>query len=183
MLAHWNNSPRVDMSLHFDTLLWFLANQSLLLLLNDVCLAEKQQGARSEHANHYTIDAVVCPRVYLNSLVCSFTSISFLRNKGYLFLHILQFLTLGNGSCTLIMILIWKDSLNSECQQFHQYQRNRTITSHLKSVNTKNKITTYIINFWNISNHWTWKQITTHAVWNPGPDFRTGTQMWRCFTY
>ena len=39
--AHWNNSPRVNMSLH--TLFWFRANQSLHFLLNAVCLAEKQQ--------------------------------------------------------------------------------------------------------------------------------------------
>ena len=34
LLAHWNNSPHVhvDMSLHSDTLSWFWANQSLLLL-------------------------------------------------------------------------------------------------------------------------------------------------------
>jgi hypothetical protein len=32
MLAHWNNSQRVDMSLHSDTLFWFRANQSLLFL-------------------------------------------------------------------------------------------------------------------------------------------------------
>jgi hypothetical protein len=31
------------MSLHSDTLFWFWANQSLLLLLNAACLAEKQQ--------------------------------------------------------------------------------------------------------------------------------------------
>jgi hypothetical protein len=31
------------MSLHSDTLLWFLSNQSLLLLPNVACLAEKQQ--------------------------------------------------------------------------------------------------------------------------------------------
>jgi hypothetical protein len=43
MLAHWNNSQQVDMSLHSDTLVWFRANQSLLFLLNAVCLAEKQQ--------------------------------------------------------------------------------------------------------------------------------------------
>jgi hypothetical protein len=36
------NSPRVDMSLHSDTLFWFRANQSLLFLLNPVCLVEKQ---------------------------------------------------------------------------------------------------------------------------------------------
>jgi len=33
VLAHWNNNPRVYMSLHSDTLFWFRANQSLLFLL------------------------------------------------------------------------------------------------------------------------------------------------------
>ena len=70
------------MSPHSDTLFWFRANQSLLLFLNDACLAEKQQipilyrlwfdptGARThklatiyrtrgEHANHYAADAVL----------------------------------------------------------------------------------------------------------------------------
>ena len=42
VLAHWNNSPRIDMSLHIDTLFWFRAIQSLLLLLIATCLAEKQ---------------------------------------------------------------------------------------------------------------------------------------------
>ena len=32
VLAHWNNSPRVEMSLHSDTLFWFRANQSLLIV-------------------------------------------------------------------------------------------------------------------------------------------------------
>ena len=40
---NWNNSPRVDMSLHSDTLSWLWANQSLLVLFSVVCLAEKQQ--------------------------------------------------------------------------------------------------------------------------------------------
>ena len=43
MLAHWNHSPRVDMSHDSDTLSWFWANQSLLLFLSVVCLAKKQQ--------------------------------------------------------------------------------------------------------------------------------------------
>ena len=34
---------RVDMSLHSDTLFWFRTNQSLLLLPNAACLAEKYQ--------------------------------------------------------------------------------------------------------------------------------------------
>jgi hypothetical protein len=42
-LDHWNNSPRVDVSLHSDTFFWFRANQSLLLLLNAAYLAEKQE--------------------------------------------------------------------------------------------------------------------------------------------
>ena len=43
VLAHWNNSLRIDMLLHFDTLSWFRANQSWLCVLNTACLAEKQQ--------------------------------------------------------------------------------------------------------------------------------------------
>ena len=76
VLAHWNNSPRADMSLHSDTLFWFWANQSLLFLLKVACLAEKQQipisvfgltqpglkptlyRTRGEHTNHYATDAV-----------------------------------------------------------------------------------------------------------------------------
>ena len=76
MLAHWNNSPRIDMSPHSDTLAWFRANQSLFFLLNAECLEEKQQipilvfgltqsgreptiyHTRGEHANHYTTNAV-----------------------------------------------------------------------------------------------------------------------------
>jgi hypothetical protein len=42
-VAHWNNSPLVDMSLHLDTWSWFWPYQSLLLLLNAVVLAQKQQ--------------------------------------------------------------------------------------------------------------------------------------------
>ena len=34
VLAHWNNSPWLDMWPHSDTLSWFQANQSLLFLLN-----------------------------------------------------------------------------------------------------------------------------------------------------
>ena len=43
VLAHWNNSQRIDMSSHSDTSSWFRDNQSLLFLLNAACLAEKQQ--------------------------------------------------------------------------------------------------------------------------------------------
>jgi hypothetical protein len=43
MLAHWNNSPRVEMSLHSDTLFWFRANQSLLFLRNVACLPKSKK--------------------------------------------------------------------------------------------------------------------------------------------
>ena len=45
VLAQWNNIPWVDMLLHLDILrlFWFRAIQSLLLLLNALCLEEKQQ--------------------------------------------------------------------------------------------------------------------------------------------
>jgi len=43
VFAHWNKSPRIDMSHHSNTLYWFRANQSLLFLLNAACLAEKHQ--------------------------------------------------------------------------------------------------------------------------------------------
>ena len=42
VLSHWSNSLQIGMSLHLDTLSWFKANQSLLLLLNAACLAKKQ---------------------------------------------------------------------------------------------------------------------------------------------
>ena len=38
-----NNSRWIDMSPHSDTLSWFRVNQSLLFLLNVVCLAERHQ--------------------------------------------------------------------------------------------------------------------------------------------
>ena len=34
VLAHWNNSPRIDTLLQSDTLYWFRDNQSLLLTLS-----------------------------------------------------------------------------------------------------------------------------------------------------
>ena len=42
-LAHWNNSPQIDILPHSDILSWFRANHSLLFLLNNACLSERQQ--------------------------------------------------------------------------------------------------------------------------------------------
>ena len=42
MLAHWNNSPRIDMSHQSDTLSWFRANQSFTFLFTAVRLEEKK---------------------------------------------------------------------------------------------------------------------------------------------
>ena len=43
LLAHWNNSLLMNMSLHLDILSWFWTKQSLFLPLDATCLAEKQQ--------------------------------------------------------------------------------------------------------------------------------------------
>jgi hypothetical protein len=68
MLAHWNNSKRLDMWLQSDTLFWFRANQSLHFLINSVCLAEKQ---------HIPISlSLVWPRTHdlpLTIYVCSWS--------------------------------------------------------------------------------------------------------------
>ena len=77
------------MSPHSDTLSWFRANPSLLLLINAACLAEKATNTnvivfgltrsgleptiyrtRGEHANHYTTDAVTTNRAYSQSKMC-----------------------------------------------------------------------------------------------------------------
>jgi hypothetical protein len=42
VLAHWNNSQQVDISLHSNTLFQLWDNQSLLLVLNTTHLAENQ---------------------------------------------------------------------------------------------------------------------------------------------
>jgi hypothetical protein len=57
VLAHLNNSPRVDMSLHVDTLFWFRANQSLLFLLNAGWIGFKQQSLTCYNLLHvlYTL--------------------------------------------------------------------------------------------------------------------------------
>ena len=77
VIAHWNNSPRIDMSNISDILSWFRANQSLLFLLNAACLEARNTNfivfgltwsgleptiylTRGEHANHYITDAVRC---------------------------------------------------------------------------------------------------------------------------
>ena len=77
VLAHWNNNRWVDMPHHSDTLFWFWANQSLLLLLKAVCLCEeaahtnfslwfdptnvrthKSTTFEVSHVYHYTTNAV-----------------------------------------------------------------------------------------------------------------------------
>jgi hypothetical protein len=73
VLADWNNSPRVDMSLHPDTLSRFRANQSLFNVAcgeaantNVIVFSLTRPGLehtiyriRGEHVNHYTTDAVL----------------------------------------------------------------------------------------------------------------------------
>jgi hypothetical protein len=62
---NWNNSPRIDMSLHSDTLFWFRANRPLLFLLNAACLAEKQQ-IRTSSSSHWKLTCSRHDRVRRN---------------------------------------------------------------------------------------------------------------------
>jgi hypothetical protein len=43
VLAHWNNSPLIEMSPHPDILYFFRANQFLIFQINPACLWEKQR--------------------------------------------------------------------------------------------------------------------------------------------
>ena len=84
MLAHWNNSLRVDMSLRSNILSGFPADQFLVLLLKAACLAEKQQvpifivfclttsrlkptisHIQGEQTNYYTTDVVTKLNTYV----------------------------------------------------------------------------------------------------------------------
>ena len=42
VLVHWNKSSRVDILLHLDTLSWFWAKKTLIVIRNAVWLVEKQ---------------------------------------------------------------------------------------------------------------------------------------------
>ena len=77
MLAHWNNSPHVDMwmSVNYDTLFWLQANQSFSYFLiprayrrcnkylfyslcDPTSLEPTIYPTRGNHANNYTTDMV-----------------------------------------------------------------------------------------------------------------------------
>ena len=47
VLAHWDNTPWVDMSFHPDTLFWFRADQSLLFLQSALNWADRGSNSRS----------------------------------------------------------------------------------------------------------------------------------------
>jgi len=53
-----------------------------------------------------------------------------------------------------VRILLWKESLNSDGQQFHQYLQNEQSLLSLKIITT------------------------IYGVRNPGPGLTTGTQIW-----
>jgi hypothetical protein len=70
VLAHWNNRPRVDMSLHFDRLFWFWASQSLLFLHTvlvwpDRCSNTQPTALEASTPNRYAIDGVMRPQCFL----------------------------------------------------------------------------------------------------------------------
>ena len=95
-LAHWNNSPWVNMSPHLDTLFWFRANQtcSFSLLINAFLgrsnkyhfivfgltrpgLEHTISHTRGDHTNHNTADEVVEEEDYYTSLIIFYFVIVF----------------------------------------------------------------------------------------------------------
>ena len=81
VLAHWNNSPCVNMSLHSNTLSRFQVNKSLLFLLNVACgeatntnlivsylTWQRSNCTTGEHINHCTTDAV-CHSIWISMLI------------------------------------------------------------------------------------------------------------------
>ena len=70
----------------------------------------------------------ICYLVYTRMAIC------------YLFWYILKCKSRYNIQTTLIIKLgaseLWKESLNNNGQQFHQYHQTRITTSHLKPLNT-----------------------------------------------
>ena len=90
VLAHWNSSLCVEMSLNLDTFSWFWPNPSLFLLLSAMCLAAKTMisHTRGEHANHYTIK----PWIMLNIMhyVCAVSPDVTSFQSSLVFVHIVQ---------------------------------------------------------------------------------------------
>ena len=122
MLAHWNNSPLVDMSLHSDTPSWFRANigTSFLFYLTAACLTEKLQipilvfdWTRSEleptiyrtrgyHGNQYTTDVVIILRNWN-----SFSFNVFIVKPA----HAVTCIKRSHFSCPVIENFIWIEPL------------------------------------------------------------------------
>jgi hypothetical protein len=74
VLAHWNNSLRIDMSHHSDTLSWFCTNQSLLFLLNAVEEKHQIQCNLSKQNLHQT-NFCFCDR---SSVYMSLTGVQYI---------------------------------------------------------------------------------------------------------
>jgi hypothetical protein len=64
VLAHRNNGPQIDMSLHSDTRFWLRANPSLLFGFTWPGLEPTIYRTRREHANNYATDAVIMQRIF-----------------------------------------------------------------------------------------------------------------------
>ena len=127
VLAHWNNSPWIYMLLHSNTLSWFWAKQTLLLLLNDECLAEKKQipivvfaftqpgltamiyHTGSEYTNHYTMMHFQCLKQIMYEEVIKF----FLNSWKYFHLWMLSYILFTTKYDTSGSCCVWSICLRS----------------------------------------------------------------------
>ena len=101
VLAHWNNSLWIDMSLHLDTLYWFWANQISILVfgLTQSWLEPTIYRTQGEHATHYTIDVVILKielihhDTFIAPYVFLFKLLILVYKEYYMILHNSRFCT------------------------------------------------------------------------------------------
>jgi hypothetical protein len=80
------------------------------------------------------------------------------KGKDILFVFIITMVILGSPKESYKNL--WRESLNSDLQQFDQYQQNKQSPFILTNSTSK--------------------KITTYNVGNPNPGLGTGTKMWLC---
>jgi hypothetical protein len=119
-IVHWNNSPRIDMSPHSDTLIdgsphsdilswlraWWRSNNkyhTIVFGLTRSGLEPMIYRTRGEHPNHYTTDAVLNIKI----LMCYI----FLLSKGKDYLCLCVWFMVLNATFNNISVISWRSVL------------------------------------------------------------------------
>ena len=111
VVAHWNNSPWIDMSIHLNILFLFRANQSLIV---DVLMPHDYRReatntnfivfglSRGEHTNHYTTDAV--PMIFRKEQTTIYMYLALANTLLHMY-YILKYLCWSNFKKCIIILL------------------------------------------------------------------------------